>query len=61
MPKIKITYAGQPCRECGNPVEKRIPKRKKLKPGQNYYFDYYFFCKKCKTMYMVEAVKHYTT
>ncbi len=52
----KITRAGQPCRKCGTAVEKRIPARKH-KPGQAYYYAYYFFCPNCKTMYMVDEAK----
>lgn len=54
--KVKITEEGQPCRKCGTPVVKRIP-RIKHKPQQEYYFEYYLFCPKCGDMYMVEAAK----
>jgi ribonuclease HI len=52
----KITQVGQPCRKCGTPVVKRIPKRKKT-PSQAYYFEYYLQCPNCGTTYMVEAAK----
>jgi ribonuclease HI len=51
----KITEAGQPCRNCGTPVVKRIPKRKK-KP-QVYYYEYYLQCPNCGTTYMVDSAK----
>jgi ribonuclease HI len=54
----KITKEGQPCRKCSTPVVKRIPKRKR-KPNQHYYYEYYLYCPECKTMYMVESAKRY--
>jgi len=53
-----ISEEGQPCRKCSTPVVKRIPKRKRNK-GQSYYYEYYLFCPKCKTMYMVEDAKRH--
>lgn len=52
----KITEVGQPCRKCGTPVVKKVPKRKP-KPDQAYYFEYYLQCPECQTMYMVDAAK----
>ena len=52
----KITQVGQPCRNCGTAVVKRVPKRKK-KPSQSYYFEYYLQCTNCGTTYMVDAAK----
>ncbi|MBN1974804.1 MAG: ribonuclease HI [Sedimentisphaerales bacterium] len=57
--KYKIVEEGQPCRKCSTPVIKKTPRRKKLKPGQSYYFEYFFFCPNCKAMYMVEEAKRY--
>jgi ribonuclease HI len=54
----KITEEGQPCRKCSTPVVKRIPKRKR-RPDQQYYYEYYLYCPGCKTMYMVEKAKRY--
>jgi ribonuclease HI len=54
----KITEEGQPCRKCATPVVKRIPKRKR-KPDQQYYYEYYLYCPGCETMYMVEDAKRY--
>lgn len=54
----KITQEGQPCRKCSTPLVKRVPKRSH-KPGQQYYFEYYLFCPRCHTVYMVEQAKRY--
>lgn len=53
----KMTEEGQPCRKCNTPVVKRVPKKKTVKPGQSYYYDWYLYCSGCKSMYMVEAAK----
>ena len=52
----KITQAGQPCRKCGTPVVKRLP-RCKLFSKQQSYFEYYLYCPKCHTIYMVEEAR----
>lgn len=52
----KITKAGQPCRKCGTPVIRKVPKGKR-RPGQAYYYEYYLYCPECQTTYMVEAAK----
>lgn len=54
----KITQEGQACRKCSAPVVKRVPRRKQ-KPGQTYYYEYYLSCPSCGTMYMVEEAKRY--
>jgi len=56
LPTAKMTREGQPCRKCSAPVVKRSPRRKP-KPGQTYYYEYYLYCPACKTMYMVESAK----
>ena len=53
--KVKITQEGQPCRKCNTPVVKRTPK--KQKQNQAYYYEYYFLCPKCETMYFAEEAK----
>ena len=53
--KVKITQEGQPCRKCSTPVIKRTPK--KHKQAQAYYYEYYFFCPNCRTMYFVDEAK----
>ena len=61
--KEKITYAGQPCRKCNNPVvlkvanEKSTAKRKEK--GGSFYFKSFFKCNKCKTFYFIESEKVY--
>jgi len=52
----KITYEGQACRKCSTPVIKRIPK-KRPKSAQSYFYEYYFYCPGCHTMYMVDEAK----
>lgn len=59
--KIKIEKVGDECRKCGEPVIKKIPKKKKIKPNQSYYFEYYLFCPSCNTMYMTEDGKREIT
>lgn len=56
---IKIKSEGDPCRKCGTSVILRPSKKKELKPGQTYYFEYYLLCPQCKTMYMVEEAKKF--
>jgi ribonuclease HI len=52
----KITRVGQPCRKCGTPVVKRVPRRKSFSK-QETYFEYYLYCPKCATMYLVEEAR----
>jgi ribonuclease HI len=58
-PTRKITTEGQHCRKCSTPVIKRSPRRKP-KPGQEYYYEYYLYCPHCHNMYMVEDAKRRT-
>tara|TARA_R110000868_G_scaffold411483_1_gene704482 strand:+ start:48 stop:539 length:492 start_codon:yes stop_codon:yes gene_type:complete len=53
----KIEKEGDLCRKCNTPVVKKNPKKRTIKPGQNYYYEYYLFCPNCKAMYMVEDAK----
>jgi len=53
----KIKNEGDLCRHCNTPVVKKTPKKKNKKPSQNYYYEYYMYCPKCQTMYMVEEAK----
>ncbi len=55
----KIKNEGDLCRKCNTPVILKKPEKKKLKPNQTYYFEYYLLCpnQSCKTMYMVEEAK----
>ncbi len=61
MKKVKITAEGQPCRKCQTPVIKRSPKKKTTKPNQSYYYAWYLYCPKCRTMYMVDEAKREVT
>ena len=53
----KITKEGDLCRHCNVPVIKVIPIKRKLKPNQSYYFEYYMQCPQCGIPYMVEEAK----
>lgn len=53
----KVEREGDPCRKCRTEVVKKATKKKIVKPGQTYYFEYYLLCPSCKTMYMVEEAK----
>ncbi len=55
--KGRIKEEGDACRKCSATVIKKETKKKEVKPGQTYYFEYYLFCPSCKTMYMVEEAK----
>lgn len=55
----KIKNEGDTCRKCGTAVILKPTKKKDLKPGQTYYFEYYLFCPKCKTLYMLEEAKRF--
>jgi len=55
--RASMTDPGQPCRKCGTPVVKRIPKGKH-KTRQNYAYRWYLRCPNCKTMFMVESAKY---
>jgi ribonuclease HI len=55
----KVKGDGDPCRKCGTAVIFKPSKKRDLKPGQTYYFEYYFLCPKCKTIYFVEAAKRF--
>lgn len=55
-PKVKVTAVGQPCRKCGTPVVKRIP-RQAPAGTRRYTYAFYLLCPACRTMYMVEEAK----
>ena len=54
---IRHAEPGEACRNCETEIIKRKPKRKKRKPGQSYYYEWYLFCPGCKSIYLVEAAK----
>lgn len=53
----KIEKVGDLCRKCDTQVVKKSPQKRKIKQHQAYYYEYYLFCPKCKTMYMLEEAK----
>ena len=56
-PISKITQEGQPCRKCATPVVKRTPRHHQRKAGQSYYYEYYFYCPNCHTLYLIEDAR----
>ena len=56
--RIKHKQEGEPCRKCQTPLLKRSP-RKKPKPSQAYYYEWYLYCPNCRSMYMVEEAKRF--
>ena len=52
----KSIQEGDPCLKCTTPLVKRTPKRRR-KPGQAYYYEYYLYCPGCRAMFMVEEAK----
>lgn len=53
------TEPGEPCRKCGTALNKKYPKKRKRKPNQEYFFEWYLHCPSCNSMYMVEAAKRF--
>ena len=56
---VKIKNEGDPCRKCGTSVIIKPSKKKDLKPDQTFYFEYYFLCPRCKTVYFVDEAKRF--
>lgn len=48
--------AGEPCKKCGVPIEKRKTKAK-AKAGQLYRYEWLLRCPGCNTIYMVDEAK----
>jgi ribonuclease HI len=59
--KIKIINEGDICRNCGVPVIKKSPSKRKIKPNQEYYYEFYLYCPSCKNMYLVDEAKRFIT
>ncbi len=55
--KSKIEKVGDPCRHCNCPVIFRESKFNESKLKKAYYYTGYFYCLKCKEMYMSEQFK----
>lgn len=53
----KISSPWDICWKCETAVIKKIPKKKKFKPEQKYYYEYFLFCPWCKTNYMIPEGK----
>lgn len=54
-----MTEPGQPCRKCGTPVEKRIPKKRHNPKAGSYWYAWYLYCPGCRTIYTLEEAKRY--
>lgn len=54
---MKVIAGGDPCRKCGIAVVKKSTKKKEIKPGQTYYYEYILICPGCKTMYLTDEAK----
>ncbi|MBU2929442.1 ribonuclease HI [Winogradskyella psychrotolerans] len=52
-----IEKEGDLCRKCNTSLIKKTPKKRKIKPNQSFYFEYYLYCPNCRAMYMVEDAK----
>lgn len=63
--RVKITHENQPCRKCGTPVVKRIPRRgdyaheERESKQKAYYYEWYLFCPGCGTFYYVNEAKRF--
>jgi ribonuclease HI len=52
-----IKKEGDLCRKCDTPTVKKVPKKRKIKQNQTFYYEYYLYCPNCKAMYIVEEAK----
>ena len=60
--KIKMLYAGQPCRKCNTPVILQKHKAKwKPDKNQEYYYTAWLRCTSCNTIYLIDSMKVYQT
>jgi len=53
----KVKMEGDVCKKCGTSVIKRIPKKRKIKKKNKYYYKFYLVCPNCENIYMVESAK----
>lgn len=53
----KVEKEGDPCRKCNTAIIKKATKRKEVKPGQTYFYEFYLYCPGCKIMYLVDEAK----
>ena len=49
-----LTEEGEACWKCATPV---IKKPGRVKPGRDYYYEYYLYCPKCTATYTVEEAR----
>lgn len=57
MKKAKINNEGDPCRQCGKPVIKRISEFNEKKLKKSYFYTAYYWCSKCNALYMHDKFK----
>lgn len=57
----KITKEGDLCKKCLTPVVKVVPKEKSKKKDRAYHYEYYLLCPNCRTMYMLEEAKRFSS
>jgi uncharacterized protein with PIN domain len=58
----QVTYEGQPCPHCRNPVIRKEGKiKKKSALRYTYYYEYFYKCMKCRTVYLVPQAKREIT
>jgi ribonuclease HI len=57
--RAKIVKEGQPCRKCGTPVERAVPRKRCKQKKKSYYYEFYFSCPNCKTIYMTDEAKRF--
>jgi ribonuclease HI len=54
----KIVSEGQPCNKCSvKVIKKNRPENKPIRKGSSYYYQYYFICPGCGTIYYPEEGK----
>lgn len=61
MSRATITREGDRCKKCRGKVTRQSNTKTAVKPGQNYYFEYYFLCPNCKSIYLPEDAKRNLT
>jgi len=54
-----IIKKGDFCKKCMHPLIIRKTKPKKLENIKSYYYEYYFWCTKCQTLYHTDDAKRY--
>lgn len=45
---------GEPCRKCGEPVVKRVSRKR---PKHDFYYEFFLWCPKCNATFTVEAAR----